>query len=103
MNPHHLPAIERVLALLPEDGRRVLFGEVMARARRDLHLSAGNAGALLSELCTARRAAVETRDGYQWARRVAWAIDFPLCARPRWPVPRLRRPQPVPATTRRAA
>ena len=85
-----LPMIERVLALLPLDGRPIAYGRM-----RELIISVKGTEAALAELCTAQRAAVETHGGYTFARRLPVLIAFPLRARPARPPPPLRRrPQP---------
>lgn len=95
---------ERVLGLLPEDGRRMYYGQWASRCRRELHLSAGLLGALLAQLCTQRRAAVEDVNGYDMVRRLPALPDFPLVARPHRPAPRVRRSsEPTFARPRRRA
>jgi hypothetical protein len=78
---------ERVFELLPADGKRVYYGQLVALCGRRLHLSAGFAGALIGVLCTKRRAAVELDGGHDFVRRLPELPDFPLVPRPLPPAP----------------
>ncbi len=86
------PMIEQVLALLPEDGRRVPYGEAIYRIRQRFHIHGAQ---YLAELGSSGRAVVETIDGWQWVRRVLVVVDFPLRARPYIPAARLPRRRPM--------
>lgn len=89
----------RVLELLPVDGKRLYYGQFVQNCHARLHLSSGNAGALIAVLCTDRRMAVELIDGHEFVRRLPELLDFPLVPRPSRPVPRRPPPAPRPPPT----
>lgn len=91
---------ERVLDLLPVDGKRLYYGQFVQTCHTRLHLSSGNAGALIAVLCTERQMAVELVGGHEFVRRLPALPDFPLVARPQRPPPRRLVPSaPRPAPT----
>lgn len=80
------PMRERFLELLPLDGTPVYYGALMRDAHRLLYLNAGQAGAILTLLCSQRLAISEVRGDHQFVRRLpAHAEVIPL-PRPRAPV-----------------
>lgn len=87
----HEPMVDRILALIPEDGSRIPYGELAWRARK--HLWVRDAGPFISQLCTDRRAISETIDGWQFVRRFPRAGTLVLLARPKNAPPRLRQRQ----------
>lgn len=59
-------AVERMLAVLPEDGSRLLYADALKRSG----LKTSSARGALAILCAERRAVVEPDGrGYSWARR----------------------------------
>jgi hypothetical protein len=82
---------DRLLELIPAEGS-ILYRQLAATARRALLLTESEVGAVLAELCSARRAFAEGSSGFTFVHR-ALPCEAEHPVRPRPPAPLLRRSQ----------